>query len=154
TLAIGTPYRQRARILCAEPTCSPWIVLTDKPDDFADLPVRAIYHQPTGPMALDYIKRWGPTGTDRGAAAAYHDKRFVVQAALEKHNTAIFLDADSIVSGGGFPRFDVFPPGLAVLPLLGETIVEHLGEWGTWRSQAFVDLANDLIKDAAILHQA
>ena len=91
TLAITASYRQRARTLCAKPAGTPWVVLTDEPDDFADLPVRAIYHQPTGPTALDYIKRLGPGGRDRGAAPAYHDKRFAVQAALEEHNTAIFL---------------------------------------------------------------
>jgi hypothetical protein len=33
--------------------CAPWIVLIDEPDDFVDLPVRAIYHKPTGPIAID-----------------------------------------------------------------------------------------------------
>jgi hypothetical protein len=153
TLAIGAPYRQLARTLCAAPACGPWIVLTDEPGDFADLPVRAIYHPPNGPMAPEYIKRWGPTGTDRGAAAAYHDRRFVLQAALEEHDTAFMLDADSIVSGD-FPHIKVFPPGLAVLPLLGDTIAEHLETWGSWRIPTFEELANDLMKDSAILHQA
>jgi hypothetical protein len=153
TLAITAPYRQCARTLCAEPACGPWVVLTDEPDDFADLPVRAIYHQPTGPTALDYIKRLGPTGQDRGAAAAYHDKRFAVQAALEVHNTAIFLDADSMLCGG-VPHINVFPPGLAVLPLLGDSVAAHLDTWGAWRFPAFEELANDLMKDSAILHQA
>jgi hypothetical protein len=47
--------------------------LTDEPDDFAALPVRAIPHAPTGPMAVDYLARLPPTGEGRGAAA-YHDK--------------------------------------------------------------------------------
>src|SRR5215217_8234297 len=55
TLAIHAPYRRRARHLCGTATTVPWIVLTDEPEDFADLPVRAIRHTPTGPMAVDYL---------------------------------------------------------------------------------------------------
>src|SRR6267378_6541129 len=87
TLAIHPPYRRRARLLCAAPTV-PWLVLTDEPDDFADLQVRAIRHAPTGPMAVDYLARLPPTGAGRGAAA-YHDKRFALLAALEDFDTAI-----------------------------------------------------------------
>lgn len=39
TLAIHSPYRQRARLLLADAPSLNWIVLTDEPDDFADLPV-------------------------------------------------------------------------------------------------------------------
>ena len=42
TLAIHAPYRRRARLLCADTAPAPWVVLTDEPSDFADLPVRAI----------------------------------------------------------------------------------------------------------------
>src|SRR5216110_805184 len=96
TLAIHAPYRRRARRLCAAPTL-PWIVLTDEPADFATLPVRAIRHAPTGPMAVDYLARLSPTGEGRGAAA-YHDKRFALLAALEDFDTAIYVDADSRIS--------------------------------------------------------
>ncbi len=40
TLAIHAPYRRRARLLCAASPTVPWVVLTDEPDDFADLPIR------------------------------------------------------------------------------------------------------------------
>src|SRR5881398_1022573 len=82
TLAIHEPYRRRARLLCTDAPTVPWIVLTDEPDDFADLAVRAVRHVPTGPMAVDYLARLSPTGDGRGAAA-YHDKRFALIAALQ-----------------------------------------------------------------------
>src|SRR5690242_13117530 len=94
TLAIHAPYRRRARQLCADAPSVPWIVLTDQPEDFSGLLVRAIRHQPTGPMAIDFQTRLPPTGNGRGRPA-YHDKRFVLQAALEEFATAIFVDADS-----------------------------------------------------------
>src|SRR5262249_22130452 len=81
TLAIHSPYRQRAQLLCASATSVPWIVLTDEPDDSAALPVRAIRHVPTGPMASDYLTHLPPSGDGRGAAA-YHDKRLALLAAL------------------------------------------------------------------------
>ncbi len=52
TLAIHAPYRRRARLLCAASPTVPWVVLTDEPDDFADLPIReekmlnSLYRQP------------------------------------------------------------------------------------------------------------
>lgn len=151
TLAIHAPYRKRARILCGDPACAPWIVLTDEPDDFADLPVRVIRHTATGPMAADYLHHLAPTGNDRGAAA-YHDKRFAVQAALQDFDTAIFLDADSRVEA--LPRIDAFPPGLAILPIIRESIADHLEIYGSWRLPAFADLARDLLGDPDFLRSA
>jgi hypothetical protein len=90
TLAIGAPYRRRAQLLCAGAKTVPWVVLTDEPDDFAALPVRAIRHAPTGPMASDYLARLPPTGEGRGAAA-YHDKRFALLAALQGFDTAVYF---------------------------------------------------------------
>src|SRR5437660_12179116 len=113
TLAIHAPYRKRARLLCAGAARAPWIVLTDDPADFADLPVRAIRHAPTGPMAIDYLVRLKSTGNGRGAAA-YHDKRFALLAALEDFDTAIYVDADSRISS--LPSLGAFPSGLAVMP--------------------------------------
>ena len=94
TLAIHAPYRRRARLLCADAPNLPWVVLTDEPDDFADLKARSIRHTPTGPMAADYLERIPPTGGGQGAAA-YHDKRFALLFALRDFDTAIFVDADS-----------------------------------------------------------
>lgn len=151
TLAIHAPYRQRARLLCADLAPAPVVVLTDEPANFADLPVRAIPHSPTGPMAVDYLERLDPTGGGRGAAA-YHDKRFAVQAALEHFDTAIFLDADSRV--GALPPFDAFPPGLAVVPFVRRSIAEHLATCGSWRLPAFEEIARDLMGRPAALHDA
>lgn len=148
TLAIHAPYRQRAKFLCANATMVPWIVLTDEPDDFADLPVRAIRHAPTGPMAVDYLARLSPTGEGRGAAA-YHDKRFAILAALQDFDTAIYVDADSSILT--LPPLGVFPPGLAVLPVVEKSIAEHLETCGSWRMPAFVDLACHLTGSADIL---
>ena len=151
TLAIHAPYRKRARLLCADVAPAPLVVLTDEPDDFADFDVRAIRHQPTGPMAVDYLQRLAPTGNNRGAAA-YHDKRFALQAALEDFETAVFLDADSRV--GPLPSIDAFPPGIAVVPLVRKTVAEHLETCGAWRLPAFITLARELTGTPDVLREA
>jgi hypothetical protein len=151
TLAIHEPYRTRARLLSADLGRAPFLVLTDEPADFADLPVRAIRHVPTGPMAIDYVRHLPPTGNHRGAAA-YHDKRFAIQAALEDFDTVIFLDADSRIRS--VPRLSAFPIGLTVLPVVRATIATHLGACGSWRRPAFVDLARNLMGSAAALETA
>jgi len=81
TLAIHPPYRRRAQMLLADAPALPWIVLTDEPNDFRDLSVRAIRHVPSGPMAIDFQTKLPPVGN----GPAYHDKRFVLQMALEAH---------------------------------------------------------------------
>jgi hypothetical protein len=152
TLAIHAPYRERARRLCADAPKLPWLVLTDQPSDFADLSVRAVAHAPTGPMAIDYLERIRPTGGGRGAAA-YHDKRFALSAALRDFDTAIFLDADSRFTSP--PSLDIaFSPGLSVIPLVRWSVAEHLASCGTWRMPAFVDLAQQLFGGTDILHSA
>ncbi len=151
TLAIHAPYRARARLLCADLVAAPWFVLTDEPSDFADLPVRAIRHTPTGPMAIDYLQRLGPTGNGQGAAA-YHDKRFALQAALQDFDTAIFLDADSRISA--LPPVAAFPIGLAVVPVVRKSVADHLETCGRWRLDAFEELARELLGDPAGLHAA
>ena len=152
TLAIHAPYRRRARQLIADLSPAPWVVLTDDPDDFADLPVRAIRHEPTGPMAKDYVERLPPTGNNRGGAA-YHDKRFALQAALRDFDTAIFLDADVRIPQAPAPSGPL-PPGLAVLPGARESLATVLELRGQWRAPVFADLARALIGDTAILQSA
>lgn len=151
TLAIHAPYRRRARRLCEDAPALSWTVLTDEPDDFADLPVRAIRHTPTGPMAVDYLARLPPTGEGRGAAA-YHDKRFALQAALEDFDTALFVDADSRLREQ--PPALTFPPGLCVLPVVRRSVAQHLEQCGPWRLPAFVELARQLGGDNALLQKA
>lgn len=152
TLAIHAPYRERARVLCSDVPTMPWVVLTDEPDDFADLAatmdLRAVAHEPTGPMAIDYVERLQPTGNNRGAAA-YHDKRFALQHALAQHDTAIFLDADSRV--GTLPSLPAFPGGISVLPVVDRSIAEHLAVAGSWRLPAFEALAEHLTGSRAVL---
>lgn len=151
TMAIHAPYRARARQLCADAPGHTWLVLTDEPTDFADLPVRALAHTPTGPMAVDYVRRLGPTGEGRGAAA-YHDKRFVLRAALRDFETAMFFDADSRLP----ERLDLppFPPGLAVAPLVRRSVTAHLAACGTWRLPAFEGLALELTGRLDVLETA
>ena len=151
TMAVHPPYRERARTLIQGSLPAPWVVLTDGPDDFADLPVRTIRHQPTGPMAVDYLQRGIVTGDSEGAAA-YHDKRFALQAALERCQTAIFLDADSRVSS--LPPVLRYPAGLVVLPVVRNTIAGHLRTCGAWRLPDFVALARELTGDGSILDRA
>lgn len=151
TLAIHEPYRTLARRLYADAMDVPWVILTDDPDDFRDLNARSIAHQPTGPMARDYLESIAPPGKDRGAAA-YHDKRFALFHALEHHQTAIFLDADTRIHG--HVNLRTFPPGIAVLPVVRRSIIEHLRLVGTWRLQAFIDLAIFLTGSTKILDTA
>jgi hypothetical protein len=151
TLAIHEPYRRRAQQLCADARTVPWIVLTDEPDDFASLPVRAIRHAPTGPMAADYLTLLPATGEGRGAAA-YHDKRFALSAALEDFDTAIYVDADSRLVA--LPALGVFPPGLAVLPVVRKSVAQHLETVGSWRLPFFEELARELSGDTEILRAA
>jgi hypothetical protein len=151
TLAVHAPYRRRARLLCADVAPTPFVVLTDEPGDFADLPVKAIPHTPTGPMAVDYRERPELTGGGR-AATAYHDKRFVLRAALEDFDTAIFVDADSRMDP--LPPLGVFPPGLAVRPAEPETIAAHLQAWGAGRLPAFEELARRLFGGVEVLQSA
>jgi hypothetical protein len=151
TLAIHAPYRLRARLLCGDAPLVPWVVLTDEPNDFVGTPVRAIQHEPTGPMAADYLARLPATGGGHGAAA-YHDKRFALLAALQDFDTAIYVDADSRI--GALPQLGLFPPGLAVLPVVRRSLAEHLDACGGWRTPVFEELARHLTGDASILQAA
>ena len=157
TLAIHAPYRRRAQLLCADVPLVPWVVLTDEPDDFAALPVRTIGCVPSGPMAADYLGGLRPTGDGRGAAA-YHDKRFALMAALRDYDTAIFVDADSRIDS--LPALGAFPPGVAVLPVVSKSVAEHLETCGSWRLPAFVDLSKhlgggeDLLRAARWCHES
>jgi hypothetical protein len=125
--------------------------LTDEPDDFAGLAVRAIRHVPTGPMAVDYLTRLPRTGDGHGAAA-YHDKRFALLAALQDFDTAIYVDADSRIAT--LPPVGIFPSGLAVLPVVRKNIAEHLDTCGSWRMPTFGELAQHLTGDVDILQTA
>jgi hypothetical protein len=149
TLAIHAPYRQRARLLVGDVTEVPWIVLTDEPGDFEGLGVQAIRHEPTGPMAVDFLTRLPPTGTGR---PAYHDKRFALQAALREFETAIFVDADTRISS--LTELPQLAPGIAVTKAVEASITEHLSRWGTQRKPVFEQLAVHLTGTTEILKSA
>lgn len=152
TLAIHAHYRQRARLLCADLAPWPVVILTDEPADFTDFLVRAIRHTPTGPMATDYLERLPATGNNRGAAA-YHDKRFAIQAALQDFETTIFLDADTRILEK-FSPLPSFPPGLAVTKVVRKSVAGHLETCGSWRLPAFVQLAHDLMGNSEAVRVA
>lgn len=151
TLAIHAPYRERARQLCLHAPTLPWLILTDEPKDFKDLPVTAVRHKPTGPMAADYLTRLPPTGEGRGAAA-YHDKRFAIFLALQGYDTAIYVDADTRIHD--LPPLNDFPSGISVLPVVTKSIVEHLKSSGSWRLPHFEALSLHLNGDTEILTTA
>jgi len=151
TLAIHAPYRRRAQTLITDAPAMPWIVLTDEPNDFIDLPVRAMRHVPTGPMAVDFRTRIPGTGNGRGAPA-YHDKRFVLRAALEEFDTAIFIDADTRIRS--VPRLRHFRPGIAVDQALHASIADHLSRWGPMRKPAFEELAVELLGETNAINSA
>jgi hypothetical protein len=130
----------------------PWIVFTDEPNDFAEFSVRVVLHEPTGPMAIDFLtKNLPPTGNGRGQPA-YHDKRFVLEAALQEFDTAIFIDADTRVARR--PQVPSFKPGIAVVKELRASITEHLSRYGSDRLTAFEDLALKLIGNVEVLKSA
>ena len=129
----------------------PWIVLTDEPDDFSGLAVQAIRHAPTGPLAIDFLTKLPPTGNGRGRPA-YHDKRFVLEAALREFDTAIFVDADTRASS--LPTLPSIRPGIAVVRDLRASIAEHLSRYGTHRLPAFQELAFHLGGDVEMLNSA
>lgn len=146
TLAIHAPYRKRARLLAQDIAPTPFTIATDEPGAFADLPhVRAVRHHPTGPMAIDYAKN--PKLTGGTGAAAYHDKRVAVRAALDTADTAIFVDADSRILGDWHTAIKSLPTGLAVRPGLPETVETHLRRYGVERLPAFEALANRFLVD-------
>jgi hypothetical protein len=128
-----------------------WVVLTDEPEEFGDLPVRAIRHVPVGPMGIDFITRLPGTGDGRGAAA-YHDKRFALQAALEGFETAIFVDADTRIRSR--PRLPSFRAGIAVVKEVDASIEEHLSRWGSHRRPVFERLAVELTGDGGAIKSA
>ena len=149
TLAIHAPYRERARLLVGDVTGVEWVVLTDEPGDFEGLEVQAIRHEPTGPMAVDFLTKLPSTGTGR---PAYHDKRFVLLAALREFETAIFIDADTRFRS--LPKLPRLPPGIAVTRAIEANIAEHLSQWGTERRPAFEQLAVHLTGTAEMLKSA
>jgi hypothetical protein len=151
TLAIHEAYRRRARLLCSDVPAQAWVVFTDEPEDFSDLEVKTIAHQPVGPMAIDFLTHLPGTGNGLGGPA-YHDKRFVLCAALEEFDTAIFVDADSRIRY--VPRLPVFPPGMAAASELDTTIDNHLQKWGAWRRPYFEELARALTGNSDILRSA
>ena len=152
TLAIHPPYRRRAQLLIRDAPGVPWIVFTDEPNDFAELPVRAFRYEVTGPMARDFLTGdLPPTGNGRGRPA-YHDKRFVLEAVLQDFDTAIFMDADTRITRR--PQIPTFKPGIAVVKALNASISEHLSRWGPDRLSAFEDLSSKLLGDVEALKSA
>ena len=107
TLAIHAPYRRRARLLCARrgPRA---LGRADRRAGRLRRPAGSRHPpRPDRPHGHRLPAASRATGNGRGAAA-YHDKRFALRAALQDFDTAIFVDADSRV--GALPPLGVFPP--------------------------------------------
>ena len=151
TLAIRDAYRRRARRLVQDAPQLRWLVLTDEPEDFSGLPVRAIGHEPSGPMAEEFLTKLAWTANGQGRPA-YHDKRFVLQAALEEFETAVFVDADTRISS--VPRLPAFSPGIAVVKDIDASIAEHLTRYGPDRLPAFEALSAQLTGTTETLKRA
>jgi len=152
TLAIHKPYRRRAQLLVADAPGLPWVVFTDEPSEFSGPELTAIRHEPTGPMAYDFLTTLPPMGKGKGRPA-YHDKRFVIKAALEKFDTAIFIDADSRIQRR-IPKLPHFQPGLALVKDLQTNIRDHVTRYGSFRLGALQKVAIELFGDAAALESA
>lgn len=73
----------------------------------------------------------------------FNDKRFVIQKAIEKHKTAIFVDADSLLVNM-FPEELSFSPGI-----MGRTenLLEHVDKYCSERMWMFEKLAKKLEVD-------
>jgi len=151
TLAIHEAYRRRARAMIGDGRRLTWVILTDEPEEFRDLGVRAIKHVPTGPMAVDFVTKLSPMGNRKGRPA-YHDKRFALQAALEEFQTAIFVDADTRI--GAMPRLPSFRPGISVVRVVDASIEEHLSRWGSHRKPVLEKLAVELTGDVEAIKSA
>lgn len=151
TLAIHAAYRKLARQLAEDLAPTSFLILTDAPGEFADLPVTAEHLTPTGPMAIDYLA--GVSPQHQRGQEAYHDKRFVIARALRDYDTALFLDADMRLAAR--PIVGTFRPGLTILPGEVRSISAHLSIHGSYRRPFFVELArqlggNDSVLDAAL----
>jgi hypothetical protein len=102
-------------------------------------------------MAIDFLTSLPPTGNGRGRPA-YHDKRFVLQTALQHFDTAIFVDADTRIRT--LPRLPNFSPGIAVPGELQTNIAAHLRRWGSARIPAFEQLTCVLTTDINLMERA
>jgi len=151
TLAIHAPYRQRARLLCADLAGQSVVVFTDEPSDFSDLPVIAIRHEPVGLMAREFLRRQMPASVERGSPA-YHDKRFLMERVLRDFHTAIFLDADCRIRGA-VPELR-FSPGLALGSQPSRSVAQHLQQVGSWRLPFFMELLAELRLEPDLLDRA
>ncbi|MGB7084663.1 MAG: hypothetical protein WBD47_03855 [Phormidesmis sp.] len=108
TLAVGDRYRTHAKMLAEDLlTHAPgksFVVLSDKPSEFEHYSnVRAFAHR------LQSVK-------------GYHDKRFVLEKAVELHESCIFLDADIRMLG---PVSEDLPFSEGLIARYGCGIVKH-----------------------------
>jgi len=99
-------------------------------------------------MAIDF-QRSLPPGNE--GEPAYHDKRFVLRAALAEFDTAIFIDADSRIRS--LPRLPL-RPGIAVDKTLRASITDHLSRFGPMRKPALEQLALELMGETNVLNSA
>lgn len=127
TLAIGKIYRLMAQKLASNlqdfspDTCL--VVGTDGVDDFKNYTnVIAFSHHQTGILKC------------------YHDKRFVIDKALAKFKSAIFIDSDTKITGP-IPKSLTFSPGVTTK---NSNLIEHISKYKNQNLETFIILARKL----------
>ena len=103
TLALGEVYCRLARQVAADLASYgpglPFVVLTDNPLRFCDLPnVQPIYHR-------------------QRSVLGYNDKLSVIKRAIDQYRTAVFIDADARILGPIDLSLEIFRPGLSAFLL-------------------------------------
>ncbi|MDX2100502.1 MAG: hypothetical protein SFW36_22220 [Leptolyngbyaceae cyanobacterium bins.59] len=130
TLALKPKYRLLAVELAASlETYAPGVILfvgTDDPHDFKD------------------CKNVYPFKFKKRGVFCYHDKRFVLEKALQQFKTAIQIDADTRIIGP-LPEVIEPTPGLAAVHI--EKIIGHSEKYNPERLGYFYKLATKLQVD-------
>ena len=142
---------RRARLLCADAPQVPWIVLTDEPEDFADLPVHAVRHVPTGPMAVDYLAHF--PRPEKDAVPQPITTSGSRSLPRSKNSTPQFTWMPTRASLS-FPRHPSSRALWQCFLVVRKSVAEHLATCGSWRLPVFEELARHLTGDVEILRQA
>ncbi|MCC5897158.1 MAG: hypothetical protein JJU32_04470 [Phormidium sp. BM_Day4_Bin.17] len=122
TLSVGSRYRNHAKELARDvekyAPGIPFVILTDKPDDFSEFSsVLAFYHR------LQSVK-------------GYHDKRLVLEKSLSLFESCIFMDADMRILSP-VPDDLSWNPGLT--GRAGCALVKHLDNMNNNRKTEIVN---------------
>jgi len=129
----------------------PWFVLTDDPDDFSDLPVRAIPARPDGSDGRDYLALLPPTGEGAGPPP------ITTKGSRSSPRSKTSIPLSTWMQTRASPNFRGSTPSHPVSPCCPSwrrSVAEHLDTCGSWRLPAFEALARHLTGDIEILKTA